>query len=214
MNKRNWSAMTCAVFLLCAATAIVAPTQTFTTLHGFDGTNGSYPLAGLVQAFNGNLYGTTFSDGASGWGTVFEIRLDGTLTSLYSFCSQSDCTGGSAPEGELVQATNGSFYGTTSEGANGDSGTVFKLTPSGALTILYRFCSQSNCTDGGAPPPGCSKPPTGTSTGQRRLAASTAMARSSRSPQVAHSQIFTAFARRAAALTGCPSGGSRPGEGR
>ena len=73
------------------------------------------------------------------------------LTTLYSFCSQSSCTDGASPSAWLVQATDGNFYGTTSQGGTSDSGTVFKMTPSGTLTTLYSFCSQSGCTYGQKP---------------------------------------------------------------
>ena len=123
--------------------------QTFTTLHIFEGspTDGSYPEAPLVQATNGNLYGTTYTGGANAGGTVFKITPDGTLTTLYSFCSQSGCADGSGPYAPLVQATNGNLYGTTGNGGSNGDGTVFKITPSGKLTKLYNFCSQTNCAD-------------------------------------------------------------------
>jgi uncharacterized repeat protein (TIGR03803 family) len=54
--------------------------------------------------------------GANGGGTVFKITPSGTLTTLYSFCSQSGCTDGETPTRGLVQATNGDFYGTTELG--------------------------------------------------------------------------------------------------
>lgn len=75
------------LLLLCATTAIALPAQTFTTLHNFDGTDGKVPEAGLVQATNGNLYGTTGSGGTSNFGTVFKITAGGTLTMLHSFGS-------------------------------------------------------------------------------------------------------------------------------
>jgi uncharacterized repeat protein (TIGR03803 family) len=132
-----------------AATQATLDYSSFITLASFDGTDGSYPDAGLVQATNGDLYGTTLNGGASSVGTVFEITPSGTLTTLYSFCSQGGCMDGEIPEAVLVQATNGDLYGTThGGGANGNYGTVFKITPSGALTTLYSFCSQSGCTDG------------------------------------------------------------------
>jgi uncharacterized repeat protein (TIGR03803 family) len=150
----------CAVFGLCA-TAMALPAQTFTTLHSFDGTDGHYPYAALVQATNGDLYGTTEFGGANGsgcnfqgCGTVFKITPGGALTTLYSFCAQNDCPDGAEPWAGLVQATNGDLYGTTvAAGANGyyDFGTVFKITPGGALTTLHSFCSQSGCTDGEEP---------------------------------------------------------------
>ena len=71
------------------------------------------PLGGLVQATNGDFYGTTYYGGANGSGTVFKITPGGTLTTLYSFCAQSGCTDGASPVAGLVQATNGDFYGTT-----------------------------------------------------------------------------------------------------
>jgi uncharacterized repeat protein (TIGR03803 family) len=132
------------------ATALSA--QTFTRLHSFQHTDGQQPVGGLVQGTDGSLYGTTFDGVANGpYGTVFKIALNGTLTNLYSFCSLSGCTDGSAPFAALVQATNGDFYGTTYVGGANTQGTVFKITPSGTLTTLYSFCSQSGCTDGGGP---------------------------------------------------------------
>jgi uncharacterized repeat protein (TIGR03803 family) len=92
-----------------------------------------------------------YAGGANNAGTVFKITPSGTLTTLYSFCSQIDCTDGEDPEAGLVQATNGDFYGTTSAGGANAGGTLFKITPSGTLTTLYSFCAQSGCTDGGGP---------------------------------------------------------------
>jgi uncharacterized repeat protein (TIGR03803 family) len=125
--------------------------QTFTTLHSFEDTDGAYPNAGLVQATDGNLYGTTGGGGANDGGTVFKIAPSGTLTTLYSFCSQSGCSDGANPYAVLVQATDGKLYGTTSSGGTTNNGTVFKITPSGTLTTLYSFCSKSGCTDGAGP---------------------------------------------------------------
>jgi uncharacterized repeat protein (TIGR03803 family) len=65
-------------------TAIASPAQTFTTLHIFDFSDGSLPYAGLVQATDGNLYGTTVLGGAGGEGTIFKITPSGTLTTLLS----------------------------------------------------------------------------------------------------------------------------------
>jgi uncharacterized repeat protein (TIGR03803 family) len=113
------------------------------------------PLAGLLLATSGDLYGTT-SGGELSSGTVFKITPSGALTTLYSFCSQPACTDGVAPYAGLIQAIDGNFYGTTSQyGANGyPGGTVFKITPGGALTTLYSFCAQSACADGSSPEAG------------------------------------------------------------
>ncbi len=138
-----------------ATTAIALPAQTFTTLHSFDGTDGKVPEAGLVQATNGNLYGTTGSGGANGDGTIFKITPSGTLTTIYSFCPPPNrCTDGAYPFAGLIQATDSNFYGTTSEGGANSHGTVFKISPIGTLATLHSFCSESGCTDGQYPDAG------------------------------------------------------------
>ena len=135
-----------------------------TTLHIFDGTDGAYPESGLVQTPDGNFYGTTYSGGGGlncfklGCGTVFKVTPEGKFTTLYVFCEQSYCPDGSQPVGTLVEGSDGEFYGTTSTGGvsydtpcDGGCGTVFKITSLGKLTTLYRFCTQSGCTDGTLP---------------------------------------------------------------
>ena len=97
-------------------------------------TDGAGPLAGLVQATDGNFYGTTAGGGANDEGVVFKITRIGGLTTLYSFCSQPSCADGYQPWAGLLQATNGMFYGTTLTGGTsticptyGGCGTVFGL---------------------------------------------------------------------------------------
>jgi uncharacterized repeat protein (TIGR03803 family) len=129
------------------AGAIAARAQTFTLLHSFDMTDGAYPLT-LIQATDGNLYGTTSYGGTKvcplrgpnvGCGTVFKITPGGTLTTLYNFCSKTDCDDGYYPFAGLVQATDGNFYGTTYFDQNEGPGTIFRITPEGKLTTLHRF---------------------------------------------------------------------------
>ncbi len=135
----------------------ITPNGTLTTLHSFcsqsNCADGFGPDGALVQATNGDLYGTTAGGGGPiGAGTVFKITPAGALTTLYSFCPQGPpCTGGSSPYAGLVQGTDGNFYGTTSGGGAYGGGTVFEITPSGTLTMLYSFCSQTGCTDGSVP---------------------------------------------------------------
>jgi uncharacterized repeat protein (TIGR03803 family) len=124
-----------------------------TTLHSFcaqtNCSDGAEPNS-LILGVNGNFYGTTATGGNLQYGTFFEITPGGKFTSLYSFCSLTDCADGAYPNG-IVQAANGNFYGTTL-GGHGDCiygcGIVFELTPSGKLTTLYQFCSLANCADG------------------------------------------------------------------
>jgi uncharacterized repeat protein (TIGR03803 family) len=128
---------------------------TFTTLYDFCPLalcpDGQSPSGVLVQGTDGNFYGTTFYGGANGRGTVFKITPQGSLTTLYSFCPQTNCADGQSPQAGLVQGTDGNLYGTTSYGGSNFGGTVFKITPQGTLTTLYSFCAQSNCTDGQTP---------------------------------------------------------------
>jgi len=154
----SFATTTMIVFAFCAATAIAAPAQTFTTLLDFDNTNGASPEANLVQATNGNLYGTTSQGGANGQGgTIFQVTPAGTLSTLYNFCSEANCADGGGPVGGLIEGTNGNLYGTTFTGGaknNGLPGTVFQITPTGTLTTLYNFCTQAKCADGEFPEAG------------------------------------------------------------
>ena len=143
----------------------ITPSGTLATLYSFCpglyldcGTDGANPQAGLVQGSDGNFYGTTSGGGANSGGTVFKITPSGTLTTLYSFCSVSNCADGATPSAGLIQGSDGNFYGTTEFGGGSGGttigGTVFRITPSSTLTVLYSFCSQSGCTDGENPEAG------------------------------------------------------------
>jgi uncharacterized repeat protein (TIGR03803 family) len=138
----------CAAFLLCATTPRAGRAQTITTLVNFNGANGASPLfAPLVQGIDGNLYGTAQLGGAHRKGTVFKLTPTGTLTTLYSFCAQSKCADGAIPYAGLVLGTDGNFYGTTESGGARGDGSIFKITPRGALTTLHSF----NINDGANP---------------------------------------------------------------
>jgi uncharacterized repeat protein (TIGR03803 family) len=149
----RWAAAMVAAILMMLAAAIAAPAQTFHTLTSFDSANGALPYSGLVQATDGNLYGTTVQGGSNVYfGTVFKITPSGALTTVYQFCTQGGCADGAGPYGGLVQSTNGDFYGTTfGGGVVGGFGTVFKLASNGTLTTLHSFCAQSGCPDGANP---------------------------------------------------------------
>ena len=139
----------------CGTVFEITPAGQLTTLYSFcslsNCTDGSYPPAGLVQATDGNLYGTTAQGGAYGGGTIFEIAPAGGLTTLYSFCSRANCSDGASPYAALIQATDGNLYGTTAQGAPRGNGTAFEITPAGNLTTLYSFCDRPGCSDGSNP---------------------------------------------------------------
>jgi uncharacterized repeat protein (TIGR03803 family) len=117
----------------------ITPGGVFTSLFSFSGANGSGPAAGLVRGNDGNYYGTTQFGGTSDNGTVFRITPNGSLTSLYSFHGPD----GNYPVAGLVLGSDGSFYGTTSGdrtfGGTNTFGTVFRITPGGALSTLSIF---------------------------------------------------------------------------
>lgn len=131
----------------------LAEAQTLTTLHFFDGTDGFLNLSGasLIQGPNGDLYGTASAGGSHNGGTVFRITTTGSFKTLYNFCSQTSCTDGSTPVAGLILASNGDFYGTTEWGGTYGQGTVFKITPAGALSTLYSFCAVSSTAPGDLP---------------------------------------------------------------
>jgi len=135
----------------------MTPGGTFKVLHSFDGTDGEAPESTLVEAADGSFYGTTTGGGAYGHGgTIFRITAGGELSTLYSFCAQSTCPEGYFSPG-VVQASDGNFYGTAYLGGgecsigSSDCGTVFRMTPSGELTVIYHFCALPGCPDGAYP---------------------------------------------------------------
>jgi uncharacterized repeat protein (TIGR03803 family) len=131
----------------------MTPSGTPATLYRFckGCEEGIYPVAGLVQATNGDFYGTTGSGGTHREGALFEITPSGTPTLLYDFCPQSGCKPGFYSEAVLIQAANGDLYGTTDYGGPNNGGAVFKVSPSGKVSAVYDFCSLSECADGAQP---------------------------------------------------------------
>lgn len=145
----------------------MTPNGSLTTLYNFCALatcpDGSMPAGSLIQGEDGDFYGMTAFNGANGNGALFKVASDGTFTSLYSFCSQPLCVDGSLPfdglgngkDWALYRGPDGNFYGTTAYGGANNSGTVFKVTPNGALTTLYSFCPPVGppnfCPDGSVP---------------------------------------------------------------
>lgn len=132
-----------AVLLVLTISPQLSMAQTETVLYSFaGGTDGIGPRGGLVRDFKGNLYGTTQSGGAFGFGTVYEITAAGAEKILHSF----NGTDGNSPYGSLVLAgTN--LYGTTYAGGTNSLGVVYQVTLKGIFKVLYNFAG----TDGSNP---------------------------------------------------------------
>ncbi len=119
-------------------------------LHNFgSGKDGVNPEGALVRDAQGNLYGTTFSGGASNTGTIFEITPAGREMILHNFTPAQG-----SPEGVLLRDAHGNLFGTTLEGGTNGFGTVYELSAAGKFSVLYNFCSQLHCADGSSPTAG------------------------------------------------------------
>ena len=140
-----------------------------TILHSFgDGSvphDGLEPYAALTKGLDGNFYGTTYAGGSpggyNGYGTVFKMTPDGTVTILHAFKDGSVANDGIYPFASLVQGPDGNFYGTTSAGGSTwvslyypGSGTAFQITPQGKMTILHSFYDGTVTDDGPRPEEG------------------------------------------------------------
>jgi uncharacterized repeat protein (TIGR03803 family) len=122
-------------------------------LHNFTGypNDGNLPIGTLVQANNGTLYGTTYQGGSANTGTVFKISPSGTgYAVLYHFNRTAHPNDGTLPYAGLTLGTDGNLYGNTNSGGTKNAGLLFQITPAGAYTTLYNFCSVT-CADGFGP---------------------------------------------------------------
>jgi uncharacterized repeat protein (TIGR03803 family) len=102
---------------------------------------GSVPSnAPLLQAADGNFYGTTTGGGTQNQGTIFKMTPDFQVSILYTFMGHTQSTeDGALPAAGLIQATDGNLYGTTYKGGNAGMGTLFQISTSGAYKSLYKF---------------------------------------------------------------------------
>ncbi len=116
----------------------VSPNGTYTILYEFSGgADGGYPLAQPIFASDGNLYGTTDSDSDNS-GVIYKYSLTtGTISTIFTF--NSDQSDGSLIQAPLLEASDGSLYGTAQSGGANGCGTIFQMTKSGSLLQLYSF---------------------------------------------------------------------------
>jgi uncharacterized repeat protein (TIGR03803 family) len=118
----------CPTYGTCGTIFRITSGGTFTVIHSFNGNDGANPFGALIIGSDGDLYGTTSQAGANQAGTIFRMSPMGSVQTLYNFCSQQGCPDGSNPEGALLQATNGTLYGTTRNGGSDGNGTIFSLS--------------------------------------------------------------------------------------
>lgn len=101
------------------------------------GTGPRSPREGLVDGRDGWLYGTTMSGGEAGGGTVYRLKLDGTIQTLHGFAGAP--ADGATPKARLLLASDGEFYGVTVLGGGADLGVAFRITHAGDYAVLHDF---------------------------------------------------------------------------
>ena len=153
-NYCSWLQNTCGIVYR------MTPSGTLTTLYDFSGPDGTTPNAGLMQAADGNFYGTTAWGGIDELGVVFRLTPTGTLSVLHSACTFLKCADGETPGGPLVQGASGLLYGTAALGGGVNScnmgtgcGTIFATSPNSMASqfVPYEPCRVFDSRVAGAP---------------------------------------------------------------
>jgi uncharacterized repeat protein (TIGR03803 family) len=139
----------------------ISSSGTFTKILDFTSANGGWNTnpsqSTLVQAGDGNFYGVSGEGGANNFGDIFQLTPGGVLTVLYSFTNGTDGVG---PIGGLVEGSNGTLYGVTSDTFDGNalapSPTIFGITTAGAFSTLFTLgsCSSNQGINGSDPTAG------------------------------------------------------------
>jgi uncharacterized repeat protein (TIGR03803 family) len=118
---------------------------TITVLHTFCNSvscpNSLGSPNGMIQGSDNNFYGTAGTGGAHDAGGIFKLTSQGTFTTLYSFCATTNdngfCQDGNTPKANLVEGSDGNFYGNTSLGGTDEEGILFRISSTGVFTNLF-----------------------------------------------------------------------------
>lgn len=146
--SRSFSYLIIAILLAFLPIPQAAATIGFDDLADFTSAEGNMSEAPLLLGTDGNFYGTASSGGAHNHGSIFKITPAGVETTLYSFTGGND---GASPDAGLTEGPDGNFYGEAASGGpfenTGDPenfGTIFKITPSGTLSVIYSFSGEAD----------------------------------------------------------------------
>jgi uncharacterized repeat protein (TIGR03803 family) len=162
-RRQPWRVLLAALapcFLAFPALSVAGPTvlysfsaPQFPQASPVTNSDGLAPASRLVLGSDGCLYGTTLHGGANGAGSIFRMTLTGSLSNLYSFPAATNNSGQvnyDLGPNDLVQGTDGNFYGTTQRGGSNFNGTIFEFSPSGSVSNLHTFAAETTNTSGQA----------------------------------------------------------------
>lgn len=125
-----------AVMVSVVAGGSLVPAQTLVSIGVF--TNGDNNFSSLIQGRDGAFYGTSLVGASRNDGSVFKVTTSGTITTLHSFCSQSNCVDGYLPYGPLVLGTDGYFYGVAA-GGTANMGVIYRISSTGSYKVIHSF---------------------------------------------------------------------------
>lgn len=117
------------------ASSTTQPQPTYQVLHSFTRADGARPQAGLVQAQDGDLYGTTSSGGPNDFGTVFRLKPNGPVTVVRALAE----TDGTSPVAGLLEGNDSTLYGTSVSGGPNGAGTVYRVDAASTVTMVHAF---------------------------------------------------------------------------
>ena len=121
-----------------------------TVLYSIAGTGSFFLRGGLVEGDDGNFYGALSQNGSANNGSIYRITPQGVFSIVHDFTTATSATEGGGPWGPLLKLPGGNFIASTTFGGGGDGeGTIFRMTPQGAVTVLTRLSYSYYRVNGG-----------------------------------------------------------------